>query len=681
MKTKIFLLILLLAFAIQPNIHGLDSESLQAKKDQKALQHEVTVTLKLVQVFVTDKKRNPITDLTKDDFILYDNGKLQTITDFEKHILTEPKKKIEEKLEETKLPPSQKIPARMNRKFIFLLNIDRNDAAGVGNSRKAALHFLDTQVQPADEVGVFSYSRYYGLTIHEYLTLDHKKAKEAINRIEEIPGIRPRSSTEITLGSEMAKAEGAIGGIKGKEGQSTSSKSEIPSSSPINFRFVENPGDPDNIEARTSNYIQSIKELSKALRYIPGYKNIILFSGGIPRPLLFSPRQKFREDYEEMAQELATSSSPVYTVNTIGIKRDQSLELLSRLSGGKYFHNIENYKQISEQIQNITSNYYVLGYYINETWDGKYHKIKIKVNRKGCEVNAQQGYFNPKNFAEFTDIEKQLHLIDLALGDNPYFQEPLNFPLIALPCSPQKKSNLVLLSEIQLDKIEEALGGKTELVTIIFDKENNIVSSSRGEINFSLIPQKTINHYTIFSLSPGQYECRVILRNLETGKGAVASTSVEIAEPIDSRLRLYPPLLLKPEKEPYYLKTTKAKKVSETLSLIDIYPLLPKEHSPLVGELDQKTSKLLAIIRCSVVDIKKPEIDISAHLIRNLTGEKIQLSSNLLSTESKKDEDTDILLIELQLPELKAGRYSLEIVAAEATTKSKSQVTRTFIVR
>ncbi|MGB2844492.1 MAG: hypothetical protein WBC02_06530, partial [Candidatus Aminicenantaceae bacterium] len=366
---------------------------------------------------------------------------------------------------------------------------------------------------------------------------------------------------------------------------------------------------------------------------------------------------------------------------TIGIKRDQSLELLSRLSGGKYFHNIGNYKQISEQIQNITSNYYVLGYYINETWDGKYHKIKIKVNRKGCEVNAQQGYFNPKNFAEFTDIEKQLHLIDLALGDNPYFQEPLNFPLIALPCSPQKKSNLVLLSEIQLDKIEEALGGKTELVTIIFDKENSIVSSSRGEINFSLIPQKTINHYTIFSLSPGQYECRVVLRNLDTGKGAVASSSVEIPGPLDSGLRLYPPLFLKPEKEPYYLKTTKAKKVSETLSLIDIYPLLPKDHSPLVGELDQKTSKLLAIIRCSVVDIKKPEIDISAHLIRNLTGEKIQLSSNLLSTESKKDEDTDILLIELQLPELKAGRYSLEIVAAEATTKSKSQVTRTFIVR
>ena len=686
MKKKTIFLILLLAFAIQPNIHGLDSKSLQAKKGQKALQHEVTVTLKLVQVYVTDKKGNPVIDLTKDDFILYDNGKLKKITDFEKHFLSKPKKEVEERLEETKLAPSQKIPSRMNRKFIFLLDMDRNDAPGVGKSRKAALHFLNTQVQPADEVGVFSYSRYFGLTIHEYLTSDHEKAKEAIKRIKEIPGIRPRSSTEITLGSEQARAEGTIGGKTSQEKQGTSITSESSISSRIKWGFVENPGDPDNIEGRTKNYIQSIKELSKALRYIPGYKNIILFSAGIPRSLLFSSRQKFREDYEEMAKELATSSSPVYTVNTIGIGRKQSLELLSRLSGGKYFSSVNYYEKIATQIQNVTSNYYVIGYYIDETWDGKYHEIKVKVNRKGCDVHAQQGYFNPKPFNEFTDFEKQLHLIDLALGENPYFQEPLNFSLTALPCSRKKESNFVLLSEIQLDEIEEVTRGKTELVTLIFDKDNNIVFSTKGEINLSSIPQKTIYHYSISSLSPGKYECRVVIRNLETGRAATASSSVKIPEQLESGIRLYQPLLLIPEKEAFYLKASEAKKEKkvakrEPLSLIDIYPFLSKKHSPLSGELDHQISKLLAVVRCSVVDIQKPEIDISVNLIQHPSGEKILLFSNLLSTQRKKDEKIDILLIELQLPELKPGRYSLEITAEEKTTKLKSQVIRAFKVR
>ncbi|MCK4825347.1 hypothetical protein KA005_56895, partial [bacterium] len=151
MKKKIFPIILLLAFLLQPGLHELNSEAVQAKKDQKALQHEVVVVLKLVQVYVMDKKGNLITDLTKNDFILYDNRKLQTITDFEKHLLAKPgklvksEKKVAETIEETKLPPSPKIPSRMNRKFIFLFAT--SGISGITKSKKAARHFIDTQIQ------------------------------------------------------------------------------------------------------------------------------------------------------------------------------------------------------------------------------------------------------------------------------------------------------------------------------------------------------------------------------------------------------------------------------------------------------------------------------------------------------------------------------------------------------
>jgi hypothetical protein len=55
------------------------------KPAQEPLQHDVTVTLKLVQVFVTDPDGHPARDLDKSDFVLYDNGELQEITGFEKH--------------------------------------------------------------------------------------------------------------------------------------------------------------------------------------------------------------------------------------------------------------------------------------------------------------------------------------------------------------------------------------------------------------------------------------------------------------------------------------------------------------------------------------------------------------------------------------------------------------------
>jgi hypothetical protein len=58
--------------------------SVQPQQEQAQLRHEVTVTLKLVQVYVTDKKGNPVHDLTKHHFLVFDEGQKQTITEFEK---------------------------------------------------------------------------------------------------------------------------------------------------------------------------------------------------------------------------------------------------------------------------------------------------------------------------------------------------------------------------------------------------------------------------------------------------------------------------------------------------------------------------------------------------------------------------------------------------------------------
>ena len=57
------------------------------EKNQKTLQHEVAVTLKLIQVYVTDKEGNPITDLKKEDFILWDNEKQQKILQYKLQII------------------------------------------------------------------------------------------------------------------------------------------------------------------------------------------------------------------------------------------------------------------------------------------------------------------------------------------------------------------------------------------------------------------------------------------------------------------------------------------------------------------------------------------------------------------------------------------------------------------
>jgi VWFA-related protein len=646
---KVFLVFLLLTFLFQFDLYPLNSKPQLIKKDQEELKHEVVVVLKLVQVYVTDKKGNPVTDLVKDDFILYDNGKLQEITDFESHILNKPEKKIGEKAEEAEPSPAPIIPASMNRKFFLLLDTTRCGLAGYVRSKKAALHFLDTQIQTGDEVALYSFSSTSDLMTHEYLTADHEKVKKTIKRIRLVPGKIDEEEGLTTAEFERMKLE-------------------------------------------VNRFINEIEKFAKSLRYIPGYKNIILFSAGIERDLLYDvDDSSIRLNLQQTVKELAAISSPIYTVNTAGVRAffneqgsrgDHSLKMISDWSGGKYFYDVVQYRSIAEQIQNITSNYYVLGYYIDEKWDGKYHEIKAKVKRKGSIVRAQGGYFNPKPFKKFNKFEKGLHLMDLALAEKPKFQDPLNFPSAALLCSGKKGSNLVLLSEIGLDKIEEVRGEETEVVALILDEENTIVDTSRRKIDLSKMPQKAIYPFGIFSLTSGEYKCRLILRNLETGKGAVASSTVFIPENPDSGLRLYPPFLLVTGKEAFYLKASKLQN-GETeenpLSLINIYPSLSGEYSPLVEVLDKGISKILAAVQYKIVNIPAPEVGLSAHLIKESNGEKIPLSFSILS--AREEEKTHTVLIEFELPELQPGKYSLEIAAEEETTRSKSQTTRTFLIK
>ena len=564
----------------------------------------------------------------------------------------------------------------MNRKFLFILDIQRNDEIGMIKAKRAALHFVDNHLMSGDEAGVLSYSPLRGLILHEYLTSDQQKIREAISRAKEIPvktlADRDEEKEKMSM-NRTAKmdSESEVGTrIGGQYGKMLGSPFYVPS--------LE-----DAVKPQMSFVIDN-SELAKALRFIPGNKYIILFSGG--------SQKRYLEAFARLGKMFADSNCQVYTVDTMGIRdhflgelkrmEGKTLKELSEISGGKYFENVDEYVTISQEIQNITGNYYVLGYYIDEKWDGRYHNIEVKVKRKGCEVFAQGGYFNPKPFTAFSELEKQLHLIDLALSENPYSQEPLRFPLEALTFSNRKETNLVLLSAIPVEKVKEAGFEEAEMTTLIFNEKNSIVYSTQGKINFSSIPQKTLYHYVISSLSPGHYECRVVLRDLKTGKGAVASSSANDTDPLESGIRIDTPLLLIPEKEAFYLKSMEKdeeKKGKKSISLINVYHFLSNKHSPLIEDLEEGTTRLLAVVRCSVIGVEKPNIELSIYIRKSSSVHKTLLPFSILASE--KEGETDILSIEIHLPELKPGDYSLEFVAEEITSNFKSQSTRTFRIR
>jgi VWFA-related protein len=509
--------------------------SSQNQQDQKQLRHEVKVTLKLVQVYITDKKGNPVLDLGKDDFAVFDEGQEQKITEFERHILDlSPRDEAEAEIVETPAQPAREL---MPRKFFLFFDFAFNNGIGIEKARKAALHFIDTQLQPQDEVGVLSYSAIKSLKLHEYLTTDHQKVREVARgfRLEQIAGraedVEARYWQAKT--GENPKDASRSGGVNDREDAEAIRRDRRES------------------ENQTHQFARKMIDLSKALRYIPGHKHIVLFSSGVPYSIIYGIQVAYghpdisdwgnaglRFKYEDMIKKLSAANCSIYALDTQElagtIDRDTSmrgrytLEKMAGATGGKYFGNINNYERHLEKIQDLTGCYYVLGYYVDDTWDGAYHKIKVEVTRPGFKVHAQKGYFNPKPFTEYNDLEKMLHLVDLALSEEPLLQTPVRFPLEVVPFEAGGKANLCLTAEIPVDKIQEVLKDKTEIIGLIFDEQENIVAFKRNEREGSLLAGERFSFSASFSLPEGAYKCRLVIRNLETGRGAVASATAVI---------------------------------------------------------------------------------------------------------------------------------------------------------
>ena len=173
----------------------------------------------------------------------------------------------------------------------------------------------------------------------------------------------------------------------------------------------------------------------KSLRNLPGRKSMILFSEGIAIPpavvRLFlgvidaanranvsiytmdaaglraeSEQAKIRDQVNRSAGGAtgilgsgAANGEPLSKAlekNEDVLTQDphNGLGELARGTGGLVFDNTNNLRQGFDRVESDQRNYYLLGYTpANETYDGHFRNIEVKVKRSGVVVAARKGYF------------------------------------------------------------------------------------------------------------------------------------------------------------------------------------------------------------------------------------------------------------------------------------------------
>jgi VWFA-related protein len=707
-------------------------------RPQKPLQHEVAVVLKLVQVYVTDRKGRAVDDLRREDFVLTEDGRPIDITVFEKRRLAagpEAAAKASEAAAAEERAAARKT-GEMSRKFFLFFDFAFNSQRGARKSKEAALHFLDAEVKPGDQVGLVSYSLTRGLSIHEFLTGDIPKVRQAVEtlglkgiagRAEDIEQEYWRLQTESEAPPELVGGEAAEVSTGLMTAPRPASKTPI-----FNWRRQES-------KSQALNFILKLAAFARALRYVPGQKHLLLFSTGIANSLIYgsqegnptnngSPRgfdagdHILRTQNEAMLKELATSNCAMFTFdareaaavptlfdyddatfearyrnlfteegvhqNTNLIFKDDrvtgrySLERFSSITGGKYFGNIDEYKRNLDQLEKMTGTFYVLGYPVTEAWDGAYHEIKVEVKKRGLEVRAQKGYFNPRPFAETSALERQLHLLDLALSDHPLFQTPLTAAMTALACPPEWGLNLLMVSRIPAETLEKLGGDKVEIVSFVFDENDALSDMRRSVDNLARFKDRPVYYASGGNVKAGFYKCRLVVRDLATGNAAVAAARVFVPPPQTASIRLHSVLPLSPETGQVFLEgRASIVKEAGTRNLVwtTIYPFDIKRYAPAIAPLPWGTFRLYAAVPCTVMGIDEAKIALRAALVNTATGARTPLPVTLHDRVDRGE--TFIQFFEVSLSGTTAGSYVLYVYAEETTTGALSYATAPLALR
>ncbi len=652
----------------------------QTKTDtqgQRTPQYDAAAVVKLVTVRVLDKDGRPVTNLQKEDFILYDNNKKKDITEFEIHTVSKEGMKVRPSGQMSDLAGVTK---GLNRRLFIFLDIQGADVNGMANAKKAALHFVDTQLKFGDEVGIIGFSRMDGFFIKEYLTTDHERIRNAIKKTKEI-----RQSLGSSSGGELITPDGGV---------VASRVSSAPVVIPKKPDHVEGKGEvssgggnlisvPGSIRFQHQDFVPRMSDLANALKYVPGNKSLILFSS-----------RNLGATATKLGKEFADASTPVYTINTQNWKIYRIIELfikkkyiwtnhplkkMSEASGGKYFADIEDVDTISRDVHLLTGNYYVLGYYVPDTWDGKYHQIKVKVKNPDLNVLAQDGYFNPKPFNEFSDFEKKLHLYDLVYTTKPTTLSPFEILIEPLYIAGQTETNCVLFSQINIDEKTGTPPSVVEIYAFLFDEEYEPVLMKKGEMDLTSFDQQALYPYFTANLPAGKYECRILTRDIDTGRAAVGIINFPFPEQSDAEIVLSSPLLFAKGQESHIIKLSEEQSGKEKdIFLSDLYKFQPKNHSLVVKDLGFGIKSLLAVLLVNIIEGTAPEVELSVRLHPKSIGEPLELKSEIVDIQNVSA-NTEVLMIEILLPELKLGEYELEIEILDKKTLARSFVRKYLI--
>jgi VWFA-related protein len=383
----------------------------------------VNTHLVQVNVIVNDKRGNPITGLTKEDFVLLDNKKPQEIHLFsaETNLPREqPPAPLSPDTYSNRLSEQANVSASVT---VVLLDALNTEFADQGLTRKQVLKFLE-HLRPQDRVALYWLGN--NLYVLSEFTSDVASLRGALNRSAGESN-RDLAESNVDYLSTNSPNSSLPAGIPAGQ---TSSRAAFRSAFD---QRVANESTKNRVRLTTAALIAIAHHLGS----LAGRKNLVWVSGAFP----FSLGQEkfdlnwasdtgggsFAGEIARAAQALTDAGVAVYPVDARGLLGNgltaagdyseapppefsgegdehlpsrvapgnlETMKVLAERTGGKAFYGSNNLSEAIRHAIDDARMTYTLGFYpASAKWDGTFHSIKVRVNIPGVEVRSRTGYF------------------------------------------------------------------------------------------------------------------------------------------------------------------------------------------------------------------------------------------------------------------------------------------------
>ncbi|HXO04199.1 MAG TPA: VWA domain-containing protein [Candidatus Sulfotelmatobacter sp.] len=535
---------------------------------------ESHVNLVPVRVVVHDSSGKVVTNLTKEDFRLFQDRRLQTISHFSMETPASTEKLVVrgEAAGEPTDRPSVSAPETlaMPTRFVALLFDDVHlKLEDLVQARVAAAHFLDTSIGASERVAVFTTS---GQTQVDF-TDDRAKIRSMVTQLMPhfIGGTNPTDTSQcppmnyyeadlITNKNDLqAIAAATQDAIACTPNLTANAANALVMSTALQLLTA---GD-----INTEYAIRRLLEVVRRISSLPGQRSIVLVSPGF----LTSTHEYEVSDVIDRATRAnvfinTLEARGLYTIDPLGdvaqplpvpsngsamgldlnyrieaeARQSDVLSELSDGTGGFYFRNNNDLGAGFRMTTAVPEVTYLLAFTPEALkFNGQFHTIKVTVSSKEkCTVQARRGFFAPKHGQTPEESAKQ-DIEEAVFSQEEQQGVPIELQLQYFK-SDAVDAKLSVLTHVDVTRVrfEKAEGrnlGNLTVVAALFDRNGNFIAGNQETVDLRLkdatLEKLTHTGMTLrtgFDVKSGGYIVRLVVRDSKASVLSAKNGVIEI---------------------------------------------------------------------------------------------------------------------------------------------------------